>query len=281
LDFGDCHYLIDREISVLRKVKHGICISLYRVFETQEAIILVTDFAHGGELLTRFYEADVFTERDAARLMTQLLEGLNLLLKDCTPRLGDARLLIADFGLARAMSKKLELLHTACGTPHYVAPEVLIGGGYSTPVDLWSCGIVLYFLLSGYTPYQGSDQISLMESIKNDQLQFLDDDWDDVSNEARDLITLLLNPDPKARLTARQALEHPWLRNSQETPSNLQPKLLKNRNSQKLLLNAVARIRAVQQFNDLLVHRLIDDTIAISSPTLAENFPIVATSSPV
>ncbi|KAJ9066895.1 hypothetical protein DSO57_1005275 [Entomophthora muscae] len=285
-DFGDCYHLVEREINLLKTLKHDNCISLYKTFETKEAIVLVTDFAHGGELFSRFYEVDVFTEDDASKLMKQLLKGLvylhdqgivhrdikpeNLLLKDNTSRLGDSQLLIADFGLANSLPKKSELLQTACGTPHFVAPEVLIGEGYSTPVDLWSCGIVLYFLLSGYTPYQGSDQFSLMESIKHSKLQFLEEDWKNVSSEARDLISLLLNPDPEKRITARQALKHPWLSCPLMSPGNLQPKLVKNRDTQKLIRSAVVKLRAAQQFNSLLLHFLSNDSPSRSFSTLNE-----------
>lgn len=294
-DLGQTSSLVEREIDVLKRIQHRNVISLHQIFETRDAIVLVTDFAFGGELMSRFYDVPIFTELEAVKLMKQLFEGVaylheqgivhrdikpeNILLKEATERLGDAQVMIADFGLARVLKTTMEPLVTACGTPQYVAPEILTGKGYSTPVDLWSCGVVMYFLLCGYVPYQGNDQQSLLDSIQTAELYFLEEDWCDISTLGRHLIRQLLERDPDKRPTALEALQHPWFSDSSHSVTeefvdpdhaNLHPKLLKNRDTNKMLRNAMARLKAVHQFNSLLVHHFRDNSL-VESPTNSDN----------
>ena len=117
---------------------------------------------------------------------------------------------LADFGLAHIL-KENEILETACGTPGYVAPEVLNGDGYQTPVDMWSLGVVLYILLCGFPPFYDDSTRILFEIIKQGRYDFPPEYWDDVSESAKDLIRKLLVVDPAQRLTAAQVKEHPWV----------------------------------------------------------------------
>jgi serine/threonine protein kinase len=116
---------------------------------------------------------------------------------------------ISDFGLARFVID--ELASTACGTPGYVAPEILDGKGYGKEVDYWSIGVILYILLCGFPPFYEENNSKLFEMIKNCDYEFPSPFWDDVSKDAKDLIRAILVRDPKSRLTAEQILSHPWV----------------------------------------------------------------------
>ncbi|CEP16344.1 hypothetical protein [Parasitella parasitica] len=123
----------------------------------------------------------------------------------------DANLMITDFGLSKILKAQDDILTTACGTPGYVAPEVLLQTGHNKPVDLWSVGVILFTLLSGYTPFWGEDQASLFESIMSGQYEFDEEYWSDISASAKNLIDKLLTFDPNERITAEEALLHPWI----------------------------------------------------------------------
>lgn len=160
--------MIDTEISVLSKVRHPNCVSLLELFETEDAVYLVTDLAAGGELFDQLLQKGSYTEGDAAHLVYQILLGVaylhdrdivhrdlkpeNLLFSDKTE---NARLMITDFGLSKVLTTQNDVLMTACGTPGYVAPEVLQQIGHGKPVDMWSVGVIAYTLLCGYTPFWG------------------------------------------------------------------------------------------------------------------------------
>lgn len=160
--------MLNTEISILSKVRHPNCVSLLELFETEDAVYLVTDLAEGGELFDQLLKKGSYTEGDAARLVHEILLGVeylhemdivhrdlkpeNLLFMDKTD---NARLMITDFGLSKVLTSGNDVLMTACGTPGYVAPEVLEQIGHGKPVDIWSVGVIAYTLLCGYTPFWG------------------------------------------------------------------------------------------------------------------------------
>jgi calcium/calmodulin-dependent protein kinase I len=121
----------------------------------------------------------------------------------------NALIKVSDFGLARFMATK-ETLFTACGTPNYVAPEVLNGRGYDALVDCWSLGVILYVMLCGFPPFYDEDEDLLFQKINKGFYEFPSPYWDTVSEEAKDLISKLLITDPSQRLTADEVLKHPW-----------------------------------------------------------------------
>lgn len=116
---------------------------------------------------------------------------------------------ISDFGLARFLATN-DFAETACGTPGYVAPEIISGKGYGKEVDYWSIGITLYILLCGFPPFYDEDNTALFEQIKSGTFEFPSPYWDDVSDIAKDLISKLLKVDPSERLQGDEILEHPW-----------------------------------------------------------------------
>eukprot|EP01092_Planopodium_desertum_P003605 TRINITY_DN16666_c0_g1_i3.p1 TRINITY_DN16666_c0_g1~~TRINITY_DN16666_c0_g1_i3.p1 ORF type:complete len:178 (+),score=36.31 TRINITY_DN16666_c0_g1_i3:263-796(+) len=131
----------------------------------------------------------------------------NLLLKS---KKSDTSVKIADFGLSRMIDEKA-MMQTACGTPGYVAPEVLKATGYGEEVDMWSIGVIAYILLCGFPPFYGDTIPEIFEQIMAADFEYPDDYWKGISKSAKDFINKLLVVDPKKRLTARDALSHPWL----------------------------------------------------------------------
>ncbi|KAF8980676.1 hypothetical protein BGZ46_003879 [Entomortierella lignicola] len=216
--------MLNTEISILSKVRHPNCVSLLELFETEDAVYLVTDLAEGGELFDQLLKKGFYTEGDAARLVHQILLGveylhsMGIVHRDLKPenllfldKSEDARLMITDFGLSKVLTNGNDVLMTACGTPGYVAPEVLEQIGHGKPVDMWSVGVIAYTLLCGYTPFWGEDQPSLFESIISGEYEYEDEYWGEISPLAKGFIDTLLRK-ANERPTATQALTHPWFR---------------------------------------------------------------------
>ncbi|KAG0360712.1 hypothetical protein BG005_010072 [Podila minutissima] len=257
--------MIDTEISVLSKVRHPNCVSLLELFETEDAVYLITDLAAGGELFDQLLQKGSYTEGDAARLVYQILLGVaylhdrdivhrdlkpeNLLFSDKTE---NARLMITDFGLSKVLTAQNDVLMTACGTPGYVAPEVLQQIGHGKPVDMWSVGVIAYTLLCGYTPFWGEDQPALFESIISGEYEYEEEYWSDISPLAKSFIDSLLVRPAEKRPSAEHALNHPWFRAMLEqdmvTPLspadsvNLLPGFRKNFNARKVFKKAVRAV---------------------------------------
>jgi len=128
--------------------------------------------------------------------------------------------MITDFGLSKLANDATHLT-TACGTPGYVAPEVLRQKGYGKEIDMWSVGVITYILLCGYPPFYDEDQASLFETIIRGKFEFHAEYWGGISESAKDLIRKLLTVDPKKRLTAKEALQHPWIAGNDATQTDL------------------------------------------------------------
>ncbi|KAG9319105.1 hypothetical protein KVV02_001764 [Mortierella alpina] len=264
--------MLDTEISVLSKVRHPNCVSLLELFETEDAVYLVTDLAEGGELFEQLLQKGSYTEGDAARLVYEILLGveylhnMDIVHRDLKPenllfadKGENAKLMITDFGLSKVLTSGNDVLMTACGTPGYVAPEVLEQIGHGKPVDMWSVGVIAYTLLCGYTPFWGEDQPSLFESIISGEYEYEEEYWQDISQLAKSFIDSLLVRPADRRPPASQALNHPWFRAMLEsdmaTPLspadsvNLLPGVRKNFNARsafKKAVRAVGLIRKIQ-----------------------------------
>lgn len=220
-------HMIRNEINVLRKISEGHknILSLVDYFETTNNLYLITELAMGGELFDRICHKGSYFEKDAAHLVRTVTSAVGYLHdngvvhRDLKPenllfrtKDEDADLLIADFGLSRIIDNaKFHVLTTTCGTPGYMAPEIFKKTGHSTPVDMWAIGVITYFLLCGYTPFDRETSIDEMNAIMNAEYTFEDQYWRGVSEDAKKFIKLLLTVNPDERLTARQALDHSWL----------------------------------------------------------------------
>jgi serine/threonine protein kinase len=219
-DMGD----IQREIEIMSMVDHKNVIKLYEIYDEPKKMHLIMELVTGGELFDRIVAKGNYTEKDAAMTMATLCDALNYLHKlnvvhrDLKPEnilyaspADDAPIKVADFGLARVVSGK-DMMKTACGTPGYVAPEILKNQGYdSGAVDMWSAGVILYILLCGFPPFYEEELPALFDQILKARYDFPSPWWDNISAEAKDLVKKLLELDPKKRYTAEQVMAHPWV----------------------------------------------------------------------
>jgi len=218
--------LLSREINIMKKLQHKNIVQLHDIYETATDLFLVLEFVPGGELFDQIVERGSYSEHDAALLVRQILEGIDYMHKHgvvhrdlkpenllCANPKGDnskqSVIKIADFGLSK--DTETGNLQTSCGTPSYVAPEVLMGGQYDSEVDIWSIGVITYVLLCGFTPFYGDNQRQLFERILHAQFDFPSPEWDDISAQAKDFVKKLLVVNPAQRLSAGQALAHEWI----------------------------------------------------------------------
>ncbi|GAA6100017.1 calcium/calmodulin-dependent protein kinase type IV isoform X1 [Tachysurus ichikawai] len=216
--------IVRTEIGVLLRLSHPNIIRLKEIFETKTEISLILELVTGGELFDRIVERGYYSERDAAHVIKQILEAVaylhengvvhrdlkpeNLLYADLSI---DAPLKIADFGLSKIIDEQVTM-KTVCGTPGYCAPEILRGNAYGPEVDMWSVGVILYILLCGFEPFFDPRGDQYMYSrILNCDYEFVSPWWDEVSLNAKDLVSKLIVLDPHKRLSVQQALEHPWV----------------------------------------------------------------------
>jgi len=215
--------LLRREIEIMQKVDHPGVLKCFDVFEDDDRVYIIMELVEGSELFDRIVDKGNYTEKDAVNLVKQVLSAVSYLHENgiahrdlkpenllCSGSGKNEIVKIADFGLSKIFSGE-EVLKTSCGTPGYVAPEVLLSDSYDKSVDLWSVGVITYIILSGYSPFYAEEDALMFELIMNAEYDFDDETWDQVSDIAKDFISKLLVREPKDRMTAEQSLEHPWL----------------------------------------------------------------------
>jgi len=228
--------LLAREIDIMKKVHHPNILRLIEVFETEDVIALVMELVNGGELFYKIVEKGNYSEEDAAKIVRQMIQGVeylhekgiahrdlkpeNLLCSsDDRPEYQPFRVVIADFGLSKIFDSE-NPLETSCGTPDYVAPEVITAEGtYDKSVDMWSAGVITYVLLCGFSPFLSSTQTGLFEKIIKVEYDFPEPEWTNISESAKDFIRHLLIKEPEKRFNAKQCLSHPWLNGQVGTDS--------------------------------------------------------------
>lgn len=210
---------LKREISVMRMLNHPNCVKLFDVLQTQNNIYLVLELVTGGELFDRIVSAKKFDEDTARRYFQQLIVALHfchshgVAHRDLKPEnlLVDEKdnIKITDFGLANVTQQTDHLLNTVCGTPNYVAPEVLKEKGYDGIIaDVWSCGIILFVMLAGYLPFDDPQLNSLFAKIERGEYRMCRT----FSDPVKDLISKMLVIDPKRRATLTEVMAHPWFK---------------------------------------------------------------------
>lgn len=211
------------EVDILKKVNHPNIIALKELFDTPDKLYLIMELVTGGELFDKIVEKGSYTENEASQLVRKIvsavdyLHNLGIVHRDLKPENlllkradNDLEIAIADFGLSKIVGQQM-MMQTACGTPSYVAPEVLNASGYGKEVDMWSIGVITYILLCGFPPFYGDTVPEIFEQIMEANFDYPEEYWGSVSKEAKDFINKLLVVDSDKRLSAGDSLRHPWL----------------------------------------------------------------------
>lgn len=273
-------HMVRNEIAVLKRISsgHPNIVTLHDYFETSHNLYLCFDLCTGGELFDSICARGQYTEADAAGLVRTIFQAVkyihdcgivhrdlkpeNLLFRSKPEKTSE--IMIADFGLSRVMAEnKLSMLTEVCGTPGYMAPEIFKKTGHGKPVDVWAMGVITYFLLAGYTPFDRDTQRQEMEAIIAGDYKFEPDEyWSIVSDTARNFVSTCLTTDPDKRPTAAQMLEHEWLtseiphfvENETGEPRDLLPHVRKAFDAKKTFRKAVLGMMAMKRMTSLVNH---------------------------
>ncbi|KAM6067190.1 calcium/calmodulin-dependent protein kinase type II subunit gamma isoform 6-T7 [Chlamydotis macqueenii] len=218
------HQKLEREARICRLLKHPNIVRLHDSISEESFHYLVFDLVTGGELFEDIVAREYYSEADASHCIHQILESVNhihqhdIVHRDLKPenlllasKCKGAAVKLADFGLAIEVQGEQQAWFGFAGTPGYLSPEVLRKDPYGKPVDIWACGVILYILLVGYPPFWDEDQHKLYQQIKAGAYDFPSPEWDTVTPEAKNLINQMLTINPAKRITADQALKHPWV----------------------------------------------------------------------
>ncbi|XP_044069381.1 calcium/calmodulin-dependent protein kinase type II delta chain isoform X15 [Siniperca chuatsi] len=218
------HQKLEREARICRLLKHPNIVRLHESISEEGFHYLVFDLVTGGELFEDIVAREYYSEADASHCINQILESVShihqhdIVHRDLKPenlllasKMKGAAVKLADFGLAIEVQGDQQAWFGFAGTPGYLSPEVLRKDPYGKPVDIWACGVILYILLVGYPPFWDEDQHKLYQQIKAGAYDFPSPEWDTVTPEAKNLINQMLTINPAKRITADQALKHPWV----------------------------------------------------------------------
>mmetsp|Transcript_856 Transcript_856/g.2122 ORF Transcript_856/g.2122 Transcript_856/m.2122 type:complete len:450 (-) Transcript_856:31-1380(-) len=220
--------ILENEIRIMKQVRHENCIAFHEMFEAQDKVHIIMELVTGGELLERVIENEYYSEREAANLFHQMaravayLHGIGVVHRDIKPQnvlyanpRRDSPIKLADFGLGKILdihrADDMEhAMHTMCGTPRFVAPEMFARKGYGRECDIWSMGVILFILLSGDLPFP-QELPQLLQFIARGDYSFEGAAWSEISEEAKNVIRRVLVVDPTQRYTAAQCLDDPWV----------------------------------------------------------------------
>ncbi|XP_037925657.1 calcium/calmodulin-dependent protein kinase type II alpha chain isoform X9 [Hermetia illucens] len=215
---------LEREARICRKLQHPNIVRLHDSIQEENYHYLVFDLVTGGELFEDIVAREFYSEADASHCIQQILESVNhchqngVVHRDLKPenlllasKAKGAAVKLADFGLAIEVQGDHQAWFGFAGTPGYLSPEVLKKEPYGKSVDIWACGVILYILLVGYPPFWDEDQHRLYSQIKAGAYDYPSPEWDTVTPEAKNLINQMLTVNPYKRITAADALKHPWI----------------------------------------------------------------------
>ncbi|XVF75804.1 hypothetical protein PTKIN_Ptkin13bG0216400 [Pterospermum kingtungense] len=260
---------VRREVEIMRHLpKHSNIVSLKDTYEDDNAVHLVMELCEGGELFDRIVTRGHYTERAAAVVTKTIVEVMchkhGVMHRDLKPenflfanKKETAALKAIDFGLS-VFFKPGERFTEIVGSPYYMAPEVL-KRNYGPEIDVWSAGVILYILLSGVPPFWAETEQGVAQAIIRSVIDFKRDPWPKVSENAKDLVRKMLNPDPKQRLTAQEVLDHPWLQNAKKAPNVSLGETVKARLKQFSVMNKLKK-RALRVIAE---HLSVDEVAGI------------------
>ena len=244
------------EINILSKLSHPNIMQIFEVFDDNTNVYIVSEYCKGGELFDIISTKGSFTEKDACVIMKQLMSAIcyshqnNIVHRDLKPEnilmdndTDDLTIKLIDWGCAQTI-KSAKQSKQADGTTYYIAPEVL-KGEYDEKCDIWACGVIFYILLCGYPPFNGETDDEIYEAVLSGKFQFPEEDWDQVSQEAKDLIKKMLTKDPKKRISALYSMQDVWFKKNEEK-SEYDKKLAKK------VLNNMKKFKK---------HRILEKTI--------------------
>jgi serine/threonine protein kinase len=216
------------EVAILSSLNHPHIIPLIDFFDEKDCYFIVMELMSGGDLFDRIGKKKSYSEADARDLVVKMLKAVaychgrkvahcdmkpkNLLLMSDE---NDSYIKLADFGFAARVHEPRSLTKQ-CGTPFFVSPEILMRKGYDQQSDMWSVGCIVYLLLSGNLPFMGRSQKELFRKIVSGKYEFDEDEWEGVSDDAKDLVRRMLVLDPEKRITASAAVRHDWLKASRD-----------------------------------------------------------------
>ncbi|XP_044127614.1 death-associated protein kinase 2-like isoform X1 [Bufo gargarizans] len=216
---------VEREVSILQQLEHPSIMRLYDVFASKAEMVLILELIRGGELFDFIAEKEALSEEDAIVFLEQILKGVaymhsrhiahfdlkpeNIMLLE--KEVPHPRIKIIDFGLAQKLEDGT-VFKSLCGTPQYIAPEVINYEPLGPPTDMWSIGVITYILLSGLSPFQGETDAETLTNVVAGNYEFDDRYFKDTSDMAKEFIQQLLLKDPRDRMTAVECLIHPWIK---------------------------------------------------------------------
>ena len=236
------------EIEILRKISHPNITNIFEIFADSKKYYVIMEFLEGGELFDAITSIGSFTEESACQVMKQLLSAIfylhsnNIVHRDLKPENimllqkpenGNYHIKLIDFGTAKIF-KPGKKMNKFIGTSYYIAPEVL-KEKYDEKCDVWSCGIILYILLCGYPPFNGNTNVEIFHAIQNQNPLFAGEEWDDITNEAKELIKLMLRKNPNERWNAEQCLKHKWFKILEDAEKNKNV----HKNFKQIQMNAI------------------------------------------
>eukprot|EP00298_Acanthocystis_sp_HF-20_P012312 c19829_g2_i1.p1 GENE.c19829_g2_i1~~c19829_g2_i1.p1 ORF type:complete len:341 (-),score=115.70 c19829_g2_i1:1-1023(-) len=220
----------EREVKILQKLgRHEHIVHLLAVHRGKKHFTISMELLTGGELFDRICKKEKYTEQDAKKVTKQLLQAIkflhskNIAHRDLKPENAifaspaeDAILKVSDFGFANVYDPNNKFVAT-CGTPLYVAPEIIDCVPYNVQCDMWSLGVIVFILLCGYPPFYGDDDEELFARIRGGDYEFMSPAWDNISKTAKNFIDCCFQTNPEKRITAKDALKHPWIVDVQST----------------------------------------------------------------
>ncbi|XP_072177574.1 calcium/calmodulin-dependent protein kinase type 1D-like [Diadema setosum] len=255
---------LENEIAILKQIDHPNIVALLDIFEDKMHVYLVIELVSGGELFDRIVTKGNYTEKDASGIVRQILEATTyihskgIVHRDLKPENllfyspdEDSKIMISDFGLSKIEGQ--EGMSTACGTPGYVAPEVLKQLNYGKEIDIWSIGVITYILLCGYPPFYDENDSKLFQQIMRGDYEFDSPYWDDISDSAKDFIRHLMDVDPNSRYTCEESIAHPWISGNAALTKNIHSSVSENikknfaKTKWKQAFNATAVVRHMRK----------------------------------